>query len=406
MVTRPLNTTKVLARFSSFVLAGFLLVLGVLSPARGAARINIYIFSVKGCIHCLEEKKFLARLEKKYSDIRVVEIDLTESKENQAIFQKVAGLLRVEVAGVPFTVIGNIPVVGWRDEAFTGAELERALEEARQRRLPDVVAPLLPDGRPPPATVEGPRIPEKLVLPIIGEVEIKHLSLGLMTVLFGALDGFNPCAMWALVFLIGLLLGMQNSRRMWALGGLFIVGSGLVYFLFMAAWLNLFLFLGFIFWLRVAIGALALVAAGVNLREFFRSKEASCPLGGEKRQGLMARIQNAIEQKSFWLAAGGIFLLGVAVNLVELFCSAGLPVVYTQILTLSRLPAWQYYAYLTLYIVVFMLDDLIVFVVSMATLRHFGFATRYKRFSNLLGGVVLLAVGILLIFKPELLMFS
>jgi cytochrome c biogenesis protein CcdA len=179
-----------------------------------------------------------------------------------------------------------------------------------------------------------------------------------------------------------------------------------VYFIFMAAWLNIFLFLGFIFWLRVAIGVLALAAAGVNLREFFRNKEGSCPLGGESRQGIMARIQNAIEHQSFWLAAGGIFLLGVAVNLVELFCSAGLPVVYTQILTLSRLPVWQYYAYLALYIAVFMLDDLIVFVVSMATLRHFGLATKYKRFSNLAGGVVLLMVGILLIFRPELLMFG
>jgi cytochrome c biogenesis protein CcdA len=120
----------------------------------------------------------------------------------------------------------------------------------------------------------------------------------------------------------------------------------------------------------------------------------------------MARIKSAIEHQSFLLAAAGIFLLGVAVNLVELFCSAGLPVVYTQVLTLSRLPLWQYYAYLALYIFVFMLDDLIVFVVSMLAFQHFGLTTRYKRFSNLVGGLVLLAVGFLLIFRPELLMFG
>lgn len=404
-MARSLGMTKVVF-FTFSVLTSFLLVFGFLSPVWGNAPVNIYVFSVRGCIHCLEEKKFLARLEKKYADVRVVEIDLTEKKENQAIFEKVAALLKVDVQGVPFTVIGNIPIVGWRDEAFTGAALEQALQEARQQRLPDVVAPLFPHESSPSPLAEGPRIPERLILPVIGEVEIKYLSLGLLTVLLGALDGFNPCAMWALVFLIGLLLGMQNSGRMWALGSLFIGGSGVVYFIFMAAWLNIFLFLGFIFWLRVAIGVLALAAAGVNLREFFRNKEGSCPLGGESRQGIMARIQNAIEHQSFWLAAGGIFLLGVAVNLVELFCSAGLPVVYTQILTLSRLPVWQYYAYLALYIAVFMLDDLIVFVVSMATLRHFGLATKYKRFSNLAGGVVLLMVGILLIFRPELLMFG
>jgi cytochrome c biogenesis protein CcdA len=155
----------------------------------------------------------------------------------------------------------------------------------------------------------------------------------------------------------------------------------------------------------VAIGGVALVAAGVNLREYFQNRRGACTLlGGEKRQSFMARIKNAIEHKSFFLAAAGILFLGVAVNLVELFCSMGLPVVYTQILIMSRLPVWQYYAYLVLYIFVFMLDDLIVFVASMLTLQHFGFNTKYSRFSNLIGGLALLVVGILLIFRPNVLM--
>ncbi len=390
-----------------FLKSCLLLLLFCSLVAAGTSKpVTIYLFSVKGCIHCLEEKKFLAKLERENANLKVVEIELTEKKENQEIFKQVASLLHVEVAVVPFTVIGNIPIIGWHDEALTGAAIKGAVQEVQDRRLPDVTAPLLPhDSRPPPQT-EGPSIPERLTVPIIGVIEIKHLSLGLLTIIIGALDGFNPCAMWALIFLIGLLLNMQNRKRMWALGSLFIGGSGLVYFLFMAAWLNILLFIGFIVWIRVAIGSIALVAAVVNLREYFSNKSASCPLGGEKRQSLMVKIRNAIEQQSFCLAAGGIFLLGVAVNLVELFCSAGLPVVYTQILTLSRLPVWQYYAYLALYILVFMLDDIIVFVVSMLTLQHFGIATRYQRFSNLLGGIVLLLVGLMLIFKPQLLMFG
>jgi glutaredoxin len=389
------------------LLASCLLVFCSLCAAANSNKVTIYLFSVKGCIHCLEEKKFLTKLEKKYINLRFVEIELTEKKENQEVFKKVSSLLNVEVAVVPFTVIGNIPIVGWHDEILTGAAIERAIHEVQHRHLPDVTAPLLPQDLRSPALAEGPRIPERLTVPIIGVIEIKHLSLGLLTVIIGVLDGFNPCAMWALIFLIGLLLNMQNTKRMWALGSLFIGGSGLVYFLFMSAWLNILLFLGFILWIRVAIGSIALVAAMLNLREYFLNKSGTCTLlGGEKRQGLMVKIRNAIEQQSFCLAAGGIFLLGVAVNLVELFCSAGLPVVYTQILTLSRLPVSQYYAYIALYILVFMLDDLIVFVVSMLTLRHFGIATRYKRFSNLIGGVVLLLLGLLLIFKPQALIFG
>jgi hypothetical protein len=213
--------------------------------------------------------------------------------------------------------------------------------------------------------------------------------------------------MWALVFLIGLLLGMENRKRRWLLGSVFIFASGLVYFLFMAAWLNIFLFLGLIVWIRWGIGLVALAAGAVNLRSWWRDHSGTCPyLGSEGRRTILERLQRAVGRQSFWLAAGGVFLLGLAVNLVELFCSIGLPVVYTQILALTPLPGWAYYGLLSLYILVFMLDDLVVFVVSMLTLEYLGLTHRYQRFSRLLGGVVLLAIGLALILKPEWLRFA
>ena len=94
------------------------------------------------------------------------------------------------------------------------------------------------------------------------------------------------------------------------------------------------------------------------------------------------------------------------VNLVELICSAGFPVVYLQILSLTPLPFWQYYLYLVLYIVIFMLDDIIIFVAAMVTLQMMGVNTSYKRFSSLIGGILMLAIGVLLIFKPGWFMFG
>lgn len=369
--------------------------------------INIYLFSAKGCPHCLGAKKFLGKLEYNYPHLKVIELELTGSRENQEIFKQVAARLQVDLAGVPCIVIGTTPFVGWQNEQSTGAAIEWTLREAGERPPPDVIAPLLIHQRPLPESGPGPQVPETLNLPIIGVVETRHLSLGLLTVIIGGMDGFNPCAMWALVFLIGLLLGMENRTRMWILGALFIGGSGLVYFFFMTAWLNILLFLGLVVWIRVAIGGIALVAAWVNLRNYFLSKGGACTLlGGEKRQDLMGRIKSAIEHRSFLLAAAGILFLGVAVNLVELFCSAGLPVVYIQVLTMSYLPNWQYYVYLALYIFVFMLDDFIVFLVSMLTLKHFGLTTKYNRFSNLIGGLVLLVLGLLLIFRSNFLMLG
>ena len=102
----------------------------------------------------------------------------------------------------------------------------------------------------------------------------------------------------------------------------------------------------------------------------------------------------------------GIILLAFAVNLVELVCSAGLPAIYTQVLSLTPMPKWQYYLYLLFYILIFMLDDLIVFVIAMVGLKAVGIESKYARMSRLVGGIVILLIGLLMLIKPELLAFG
>lgn len=377
---------------------------GSARAAISPANVTLYLFWAHGCPHCLEEKRFLSRLGKEIPGLKVVELELTTSAENRELLRRVAQTVGAELPAVPFTVVGPKFFVGWQGEAVTGAALRQAVMAAAREGWPDVVAPLKEAAAPPlPQERESPR----LLLPWLGEIDLGRLPLLTLTLLLGALDGFNPCAMWALIFLIGLLVGMENRARRWLLGSVFILGSGLVYFLFMAAWLNIFLFLGLIVWIRLGIGLVALAAGAVNLRAWWRNHAGTCPyLGSEQRRSLLEKIRQAVSRRSLWLAAGGVFLLGVAVNLVELFCSLGLPMVYTQILALNPLPAWAYYGLLALYILVFMLDDLVVFVVSMLTLEYLGVTHRYQRFSHLLGGVVLTAIGLVLILKPEWLRFA
>jgi len=244
-------------------------------------------------------------------------------------------------------------------------------------------------------------------LPLLGEINAVSFSLPLLTIVMGALDGFNPCAMWTLLFLISLLLGMQDRKRMWILGVAFIFTSALVYFLFMSAWLNLILFLGLVVGVRIIIGGLALLGGGYNLKEFLFNRAGGCRVAGdEKRQKVFQKIKIIIGQHSFWLALGGIILLAFAINLVELICSAGLPAVYAQVLALNKLTSWQYYLYILLYILFFMLDALFVFFVAMITLQMTGITTKYTKYSRLIGGLLMLLIGLLLIFKPAWLMFG
>jgi thiol-disulfide isomerase/thioredoxin len=369
-------------------------------------KVNLYFFWANGCPHCSHEKEFLKELEQKYSDLKIHSLEVTRDRKNIELLKNVGKELSANVSGVPFTVIGKQYFVGYNKQT-TGAAIEEAVQCALQNGCHDVVGNLISPITPNPEQSEKKTIPEKIDLPFFGEMEIKNLSLPTITIILGALDGFNPCAMWVLLFLITLLLGMEDRKRMWLLGSVFIITSAFVYFLFMSAWLNLILFLGFIVWVRIIIGIIALIGGGHSLKEYFTNKEAVCKVtNSEKRKKVFENLKTVTQKQKLWMAVGGIILLAFAVNLVELICSFGLPAIYVQILTLTELPSWQYYAYLILYIFVFMLDDLFVFFVAMKTLQIAGITTKYTHASHLVGGIIMLIIGISLIFKPELLMFG
>lgn len=378
------------------------------APTADAREVSVHFFWRKGCPHCERESEFLRTLTAAHPDIRVHSYEIGGSEANRDLLGRVIDHFNPDRVAVPFTVVGDKVWIGYLDDRTTGAEIARAVDECRAAACRDVVAALA--AQRPPERPMGARtgtLPETIRLPLLGEVRTADLSLPALTIVLGALDGFNPCAMWTLVFLIGLLLGMRDHARMWALGSAFIIASAAVYFLFMAAWLNVFLMLGMVLWIRLAVGAVAMAGGAYYLRQFVTRRDEVCEVtADEGRRRVFDRLKAIAQEKSFALALGGVVLLAFAVNLVELICSAGIPAVYTQLLAMSALPAWQHYALILLYIFVFMLDDLIVFVAAMTTLQVSGLTGRYSRYSHLIGGVVLLVLGVLLIAKPEWLTFG
>jgi thiol-disulfide isomerase/thioredoxin len=374
--------------------------------------VNVYFFWGQGCPHCEREKEFLSGLQSKYPQIAVRDFEVWNNSENRQILIDVGGKLNIEIAGVPFTVVGDKHFIGWYDENSTGTAIEEAVKKAIDSGCSDIVAPIvnpeIDPGENGSCGDDGKtEIPEKINVPFLGAIGVKDFSLPVLAVVLGALDGFNPCAMWTLLFLISLLLGMENRKRMWILGCSFIGASALVYFLFMSAWLNLLLFVGFIVWVRIIVALVAIGGGAYNLKAYFSKEPAVCANAADpKRKKVFERLKKITLQNNFYLALGGIVLLAFAVNLVELICSAGLPVIFTQILSMSGLSQWQYYSYIALYILGFMADELFVFFAAMITLKMAGITTKYQKASHLIGGVLMLAIGLLLIFRPEWLMFG
>ncbi len=368
--------------------------------------INIYFFWGDGCPHCAKEEEFLKILTAEDRSITVKDYEVWNSAENREFMRKAGEKIGVEVNGVPFTIIGEKHVIGYLNDKTTGVVIEQLIDECKTNGCKDVIAEL-EIAKPTEEPVIKEEQSEQKPPLIISGFDLNNLSLPLLTVVLGFLDGFNPCAMWTLLFLISLLLGMENKKRMWALGIAFIITSALVYFLFMVAWLKLFLFIGFIFWVRALIGVVALVGGYYSLKKFIEKKTDGCDVvDADKKKNVFDKLGKITSNKSFILALIGIVGLAFAVNLVELICSAGLPAIYTQVLALNNMAGVQYYLYILAYILFFMLDDLIVFFIAMITLQMTGITTKYVRYSRLIGGVLMLLIGLLLIFKPELLMMG
>jgi hypothetical protein len=283
----------------------------------------------------------------------------------------------------PVTIFGNQVFGGWESEETSG----RAIEEALQQCLA---------GNCPPPTGEEPE--HKIKLPFIGEIDPADYSLPALAVILGIVDGFNPCAMWVLVYLISLVAILKDRKRIWLIVGSFVLASGILYFLFMTAWLKAFLLLGYVKPVTVVIGLVALGGGALQVREVIKTKGAVvCEVTDEEsRKKTMTKVQKIVSSPLTWGILGGIVALAFTVNLVEFVCSAAVPAVFTRVLSLANLTTFQYYGYILLYVFFFMLDDLVIFgTAAFALTSRLG--DRYAKYSRPVGATILIILGLLLL---------
>jgi len=365
-------------------------------------KVEFVLFHSNTCPHCKAEISFIdKKLRPEYSDKVDFQLyEVSENQENQQMLSQYLYYYKGEGGSVPITFIDGDIMYGYGDDKTSGAHLKEVIEQ--KLRVKGLSGEQNTD-------VVG-NTGEQIVIPMIGAINPRTFSLPLLTVIIGLLDGFNPCAMWALLFLISLLLGMENRKRMILLGSIFIVASGAVYFVFMSASLHFLLFIGMMFWIRLIIGVAGISVGSKNLWDYWKNRKADgvvCEVSQNKKtQTAFEKIKNTVHRQGLWWSILGIVLLGFSVNLVELSCSAGFPAIYTQVLALNGTPMWQKYLYMLGYIFFYMLDDLIVFIIAVVTLKSRIVGSKFAKYSNLIGGALILILGVLLILKPEWLMFS
>lgn len=262
-----------------------------------------------------------------------------------------------------------------------------------------------PDEGFPPA--EAPPLPpapgeQAIEVPVFGELRLNRLGMPVLTLVVGLVDGFNPCAMWVLLFLLSILVNLRSRPKILAVAGTFVVISGLAYFAFMAAWLNVLLLVPHLDSLQLAFGLLAVFIGSVHVKDFFAFKRGvSLSIPETAKPGIYARVRRIVTAENLAGAIVGAGVLAVLVNLIELLCTAGLPAVYSNILALQDYPAWKNYAYLGLYNLAYMFDDLLMVSLVVVTLGKHKLQERHGRWLKLISGSAICALGLVMIFRPQ-----
>jgi hypothetical protein len=225
------------------------------------------------------------------------------------------------------------------------------------------------------------------------------------TLLVGLLDGINPCAMWVLLVLLGLLLHVRQRRRLLLFGGVFVLMSGLVYFLFMTVWVGLFRLVGISRLITIGLGIVVLAMGLINLKELVWFKKGpSLTIPDQAKPGLYRRMRGVANAASLPAALLGITFLAFVVNLIELGCTLGLPAVYTRILTLrADLPPSMHYAYLALYNLAYIVPLALIVTVYVATLHRLTLGERGAKVLKAVSGTLLVVFGVVFIVAPGLL---
>jgi len=243
---------------------------------------------------------------------------------------------------------------------------------------------------------------DQIELPLLGSLSASRLGMPLFTLAVGLVDGFNPCAMWVLLFLLSILVNLRDRTRILAIAGTFVVVSGLAYLAFMAAWLSVFSLIGYLRLIQVSLAILAILIGAVHIKDFFAFKQGiSLSIPESAKPGIYARVRQIVTAENLTGAVIGAIVLAVLVNIVELLCTAGLPALYTNILTQQNYSVGVRFAYLMLYILAYMFDDVLMVTVVVWTLNKQKLQESHGRWLKLLSGMAILLLGIVMLVKPE-----
>lgn len=368
----------------------------------------VELYHSHGCPHCRDAIAFIDEtLQAEFPQMSIRKMELSEiSAEQRGAFMKFAE--ENNITGVPVFKYGEKFIVGFNAEKYRRL-MDGTLEEnvmlascayGESGGCEALPAEISAADIAKALGVPAPKPSRIVELPFFGEIDVFQESIPFLAVVLGLVDGFNPCAMWVLVFMISVIVDLKDKRKTFVIVGSFVGASAVFYFALMAGWINLFKIIGYMRLLTVGIGAIALYTGFESLRSFFEGHMACKVTSAEGRNRIKERITALAEKPLSWATLTGVFALAIVVNGIEFVCSAALPAIFTSVLAFSHLTTFMHYGYITVYVFFFMLDDLIVFSLAAFAVNKYA-GDRYMIWCKLIGGIILFVLGLLMLFHPD-----
>ncbi len=383
------------------------------TAADGTPVVRLYYFYSPTCPHCQAAAPFIDELKARWPWLEVQKFSVKDDRDNARFYYETALSLGTKALSVPGFVFCRQVLIGYDTAETTGAEIAAALESwsCHEQRLAGGSGPPAASTPSDGATTTGTRTSlvtgqggTSVRVPFVGTVDAKALSLPVLTLVLAGMDAFNPCAFFVLLFLLSLLVHARSRTRMAIVGGTFVLFSGLVYFVFMAAWLNVFLIAGELRAITVVAGLVALTVAALNIKDYFWFKEGpSLSIPDAAKPGLFKRMRDIVNTGNLGPMLASTVLLAIVANSYELLCTAGFPMVYTRVLTLAKLETWQYYAWLAAYNVIYVIPLLVIVIVFVRTMGARKLSEHEGRILKLVSGFMMLGFGLLLLLAPQML---
>ncbi len=346
--------------------------------------VELIIFHGDGCPHCAKMLEFLDDLADRIPALEVVEYEVWYDKPNQVIFTETLARLGEQPSAVPTVVVDDRVYVGYTE----------ALAERIEEVVTDLAAGVTPGD-------EGDFV---IDVPFAGSVNVGSRSLVGATMLIAFVDGVNPCSLWVLSMLMALVVHSGSRIAVFAVGGLFLLITSLLYGLYMLGAYSMLSIVGRQTWIRAVVATVAGVFGLFHLKEHWTSKGPSVTIASERKPGIFRRMRTLADpNRSLPATLGGTAMLAVGVSLLETPCTAGLPLLWTNLLSERDVPTSGAMVLFLLYLLIFLIDELVIFGGVVVTMRAAKMQEHHGQLLQLIGGTLMVTLAVAMVAAPHLL---